>query len=77
MMTKVRTIKELVEVLEKIPGGYVYSGACSYQWCFPLKAGGHLRIMVCDDLDDGEYSVDLYDGFLPGLSGPTTQTGGG
>ena len=64
---------KLINKLQQIPGGYVYSGACSLQVCFPLKAGGELRIMLVDD-EDG-IQVDLYDGALPGVTGPTSKTG--
>ncbi len=66
-------INELLGMLAQIPGGYVYSGVCSYQVCFPLKAGGELRISICDDTGFG---IDLYDGSLPpGITGPAHGTG--
>jgi hypothetical protein len=71
-------MKELMEELSKIPGGYCYEGICSIQYCFPLKAGGELRFCLLDDDDsDGKWHVDLYDGFLPpGITGPVSKTGG-
>jgi hypothetical protein len=69
-----KTASQLMSEISKLPGGYVYSGACSYQVCFPLKSGGELRIMVTDD--DPEVSVDIYDGALPpGISGFANKTG--
>lgn len=65
----------LLNALQKIEGGYCYSGAASLQICFPLKAGGELRIMMCDESPHGTIDVDLYDGKLPGITGPTTKTG--
>lgn len=60
--------------VRKIPGGYEYSGVCSWQVCFPLRAGGELRFMVTDD--EPGLSVDLYDGALPpGITGPAKRTG--
>ena len=68
-------IKEIVELLSKIPGGYVYSGACSLQWCFPLRSGGELRFMYSDD-NYPKLNVDFYDGSLPpGITGPASPTG--
>lgn len=64
---------DLLDKLAQIPGGYVYHGAASYQVCFPLKAGGELRLAVTEEHDD--LVVDLYDGGLPGISGPTRRTG--
>lgn len=67
---------KVVNALNAIPGGYCYSGACSLQWCFPLKAGGELRFMLTDDMKEGELEIDHYDGAIPpGVSGPTTLTG--
>lgn len=61
------TVNEIFSALEKIPGGYVYSGAASLQVCFPLKAGGELRFGLYDDGNDG---FDFYDGALPpGVTG--------
>jgi hypothetical protein len=64
------TVSELLSQLAKIKGGYTYSGACSYQVCFPLKAGGELRFSVVDgDVADAEgidwFGIDLYGGELP------------
>jgi len=70
-----KNISALLEELVKIPGGYVYSGACSYQVCFPLKQGGELRLGIYDDGPD-RIQADLYDGKLPGITGPTSATGG-
>ncbi len=66
--------------LAKIKGGYNYMGACSDQYCFPLKGGGELRFMQVDDdcVGEGEtcYSIDLYDGSLPPcITGPSKLTG--
>ena len=67
---------ELWQELMKIPGGYTYSGACSYQICFPLTAGGELRFMETDDGPPGIH-IDFYDGALPpgitGWAGPTGE----
>ena len=69
------TDKELWTTLEKISGGYVYSGVCSLQLCFPLKAGGELRFMYTDDGPE-ELQIDWYDGSLPpGVTGPASLTG--
>lgn len=66
--------EELLEELAKIPGGYVYLGAASYQVCFPLKAGGELRFGIYDDVEG--LQIDLYDGSLPpGITGPVRKTG--
>jgi len=53
--------------LAKIPGGYTYSGACSYQVCFYLRDGGELRFSVVDEdcTDEPGLQIDLYDGALP------------
>lgn len=68
------TEHELWAVLSKIPGGYSYTGACSEQLCFPLKAGGELRFGYYDD-EDG-LQIDLYGGELPpGLTGFAVKTG--
>ena len=65
---------ELILELGKIKGGYNYSGACSEQICFPLKAGGELRFCCTDD--DPIWRVDLYGGEIPpGVTGPATLTG--
>lgn len=75
-----QSVGNLIKELAAIPGGYVYYGACSVQYCFPLKAGGELRIsMVDDDVDSnvptGQWHADLYKGELPpcitGYSNPT------
>lgn len=60
-------VSELLSELAKIPGGYTYAGACSYQVCFPLKSGGELRFsLVDDDVCEGEpFGIDLYGGELP------------
>lgn len=64
----------LIDTLRKIPGGYEYSGICSFQVCFPLKKGGELRFGWYDDTDG--LQVDLYGGELPpGITGPATLTG--
>ena len=79
-------IRDLMDRLSKIKGGYEYSGACSLQVCFPLKAGGELRFALFDDdgplqpgeimTDLGVFGIDLYDGSLPpGISGPAKLTG--
>lgn len=69
-------IRHLLGKLAKIKGGYTYSGAASYQVCFPLRAGGELRFMITD-FQDGLF-IDLYDGALPpmitGFSKPTGET---
>jgi hypothetical protein len=68
----------ILRQLANIKGGYVYSGVCSYQVCFPLKAGGELRFMQTDDdVSEGEpYGIDLYDGSLPPcITGPSKKTG--
>lgn len=67
--------RKLLTALESINGGYVYSGAASLQLCFPLKAGGELRIMMCDESRPGTVDIDLYDGALPGITGPVIKTG--
>ena len=68
--------RNILNALQKIKGGYCYSGAASYQMCFPLKAGGELRIMMCDESPHGTIDIDLYDGALsPGITGPTISTG--
>ena len=70
-------VNKLLAQLEKIAGGYVYQGNCSYQVCFPLKAGGELRFGLYDDVPRGGFAVDLYDGALPpGITGFVTKTGG-
>jgi hypothetical protein len=70
-------MKNFIDELSKVPGGYVYEGVCSVQYCFPLKAGGELRVMLSDDDDsDGKWHVDHYDGSLPpGLTGSVHKTG--
>lgn len=71
----------LLATLDKIPGGYSYSGACSLQVCFPLKAGGELRFCWVDsDVAEAEgvepFGIDLYDGALsPCITGPSKVTG--
>jgi hypothetical protein len=68
--------KKILEKLEEISGGYTYSGVCSLQLCFPLKAGGELRFCITDDSPKGTISIDLYDGALPpGITGPASYTG--
>ena len=69
-----KTIDKLMEDTAKIPGGYVYGGAASYQICFPLEAGGELRFCLVDETDG--WSVDLYNSELPpGISGFVKKTG--
>lgn len=80
-------ISELFKRLGKIKGGYNYSGAASYQICFPLKDGGELRFMLVDGdaserrgaeivTEMGLFDIDLYGGELPpGISGPVSVTG--
>jgi hypothetical protein len=65
----------------KVPGGYRYDGVCSSQVCFPLRAGGELRLSWCeaDDADgtpsDNLLHVDHYGGELPpGITGPAWPT---
>ena len=75
-------VDDLFKQLAKIEGGYTYSGACSYQICFPLKSGGELRFMVLDDdvaKDEGvpEFGIDLYDGALPPMITGFGQATGG
>lgn len=66
---------ELWSELMKIPGGYTYSGVCSIQICFPLKAGGELRFSESDDGPPG-IQIDHYDGMIPpGVTGPAGPTG--
>lgn len=72
--------KDLMHQLQKIPGGYVYWGSCSWQICFPLKNGGELRFMIVDDDVDEEpkgiVKIDLYGGELsPCITGPSFSTG--
>jgi len=72
------TTDELFEQLAKIPGGYKYSGVCSYQICFPLKNGGELRFAEYDNEDDNgtTFDIDYYDGALPpGITGFAKSTG--
>lgn len=70
------TTPGLLEVLEKIPGGYVYMGAASYQVCFPLKSGGELRFGLYDDDEHDGVAIDLYGGELPPcITGPGYPTG--
>ena len=80
---------DLLMELQKIKGGDTYSGAASYQVCFPLKAGGELRFSINDEDEewfhnpDGTPSsngypirIDLYDGKLPPcITGPSHSTG--
>jgi hypothetical protein len=73
-------IKSLFEMLRKIQGGYEYSGACSFQVCFPLKSGGELRFSLVDEdvleEDSDEFQIDLYDGTLPPMiTGFSIETG--
>lgn len=56
-------VRKLLSRLAEIKGGYTYSGAASYQVCFPLKAGGELRFMLSDERDG--LFIDLYGGELP------------
>lgn len=70
----------ILDALNKIPGGYMYLGACSVQVCFPLKAGGELRFSWVDDdcVEEGEpeFGIDLYGGELPPcITGPSSSTG--
>lgn len=67
----------LLSELAMIPGGYKYSGICSFQVCFPLRNGGELRFSVVDDdMENAGFSIDLYDGALPpGITGPSKLTG--
>lgn len=68
------TLDELMQQLAKLKGGYIYSGICSYQICFPLKSGQTLRFSSTDD--DPKWEVDLYDETLPpGITGPAWKTG--
>jgi hypothetical protein len=72
--------KEISLILEGIPGGYTYRGACSFQICFPLKAGGELRFSWVDkDIDkdhNGNMQIDLYNGaLLPCITGVGKLTG--
>ena len=70
--------RRILSELKKIPGGYEYLGACSWQVCFPLKAGGELRFAwVDDDVCEGEpFGIDLYKGDLPPcITGPSMPTG--
>jgi len=72
------TSNELFDILRKIPGGYVYSGVCSYQICFPLKSGGELRFAEYeDDSPNGvSFGIDHYGGELPpGITGYAESTG--
>ncbi len=69
------TADDILAALASISGGYIYSGAASYQVCFPLSRGGELRFSVCDDDAPFSLEIDLYDGSLPGITGPTTPTG--
>jgi hypothetical protein len=72
-----KTIDKLMVDVAKIPGGYCYSGVCSYQICFPLRNGGELRFSIGDDdSSSGEWEVDLYGGELPpGITGFAHSTG--
>jgi hypothetical protein len=69
-------IERLISEIRKVPGGYVYYGACSDQICFPLKAGGEIRFSLSDhDESDGEWHCDHYDGALPpGITGFVNKT---
>jgi len=62
-------IRDLMDQLRKIKGGYNYLGACSDQMCFPLESGGELRFSLVDDdcVESGEstFKIDLYGGELP------------
>ena len=74
------SIRDLMNQLLKIKGGYNYLGACSSQICFPLKEGGELRFSLVDDdcVDPGEstFKIDLYGGELPPcITGPSSATG--
>lgn len=71
-MSEIFSANEIFEELQKLPGGYVYSGAASLQVCFPLRDGGELRFAICDEKPSG---FDIYDGSLPGITGPTHPTG--
>ena len=72
---------ELLTRLKKCKGGYVYSGACSYQICFPLKDGTELRIATVDSdvLPEGETDPLQIEIYIPtglmGVTGPCTTTG--
>jgi hypothetical protein len=80
-------IDKLFKILEKIPGGYTYSGSCSYQICFPLRDGGELRFCLTDSdvaefdkdseqTESGVFNIDLYDGGLPPcITGFSKKTG--
>lgn len=71
-----QSVHDLLAILETIPGGYVYSGVCSIQVCFPLRAGGELRISISDEDPEDAVHIDLYGGELPpGITGPATRTG--
>lgn len=74
--------KMLLKEISKIPGGYVYEGVCSTQYCFYLRDGGELRFSCCEcDNEDGSpsdmrYHFDHYDGMLPpGITGFVVKTG--
>ena len=74
-MDKIVYPDNLWEQLAKIPGGYVYSGAASFQLCFPLKQGGELRFSLHDD-NYPLLNIDLYGGELPPcITGPSSPTG--
>lgn len=60
-----KKIHELFNELNKIKGGYSYSGAASLQYCFPLKSGGELRFGIYDEDPDNTLGIDLYGGELP------------
>lgn len=70
----INKVEDILSALEKLSGGYVYSGICSYQVCFPLRAGGELRFSLTDDKEG--LQIDIYGGELPpGISGPSWKTG--
>ena len=71
------TDKEIYTLLSKIKGGYSYSGVCSEQICFPLKAGGELRFGYYENEEGGvDFEIDLYGGELPpGITGFAVKTG--
>ena len=74
-------IREILKRLKQVKGGYVYSGACSYQICFPLRGGDELRFCTVDD-DQREVGqedslcIELYKPMLqPGVTGFVESTG--
>ena len=69
-------MESLINEARKVPGGYTYEGICSRQICFPLRNGGELRFIICDEeSSDGEWHIDFYDGALPpGITGPVERT---